>query len=358
MTFFQSYIKELLDEGHTVDIATNDAIRKIPDCYHEFGCRVFTLSCSRSPLDVGNWKAVTQIHRLVERERYDIVHCHTPIAAACTRIACRKHRKKYDVKVFYTAHGFHFYKGAPKLNWLIYYPIEKFCSQFTDKLITINKEDYALAKRKFHAGEVHYVPGVGIDLSRFVNIQVDRNAKRREIGVPEDAFLLLSVGELNENKNHQIIVRALARLNDKNVHYAIAGLGEKRDYLLQLADGLGVAEQVHLLGYRKDIPELNHSADIFCFPSRREGLGVSSIEAMACGLPVVSSNVHGINDYSENGVTGYKCAPNDVEGFSKAIQSLKEDESLRQLMGSKNALLVHKYDVKTINLLLKNTYGL
>lgn len=355
--FFGPYIGVLVKEGHYVDIASNCKEWGLDKLFDQLGCHTYQIDFSRSPLSADNSRAYGQLKAVIDNGNYDIVHCHTPNASVITRLVCRKYRKN-GLRVFYTAHGFHFYKGAPKLNWLIYYPIEKFCSQFTDKLITINKEDYALAKRKFHAGEVHYVPGVGIDLSRFVNIQVDRNAKRREIGVPEDAFLLLSVGELNENKNHQIIVRALARLNDKNVHYAIAGLGEKRDYLLQLADGLGVAEQVHLLGYRKDIPELNHSADIFCFPSRREGLGVSSIEAMACGLPVVSSNVHGINDYSENGVTGYKCAPNDVEGFSKAIQSLKEDESLRQLMGSKNALLVHKYDVKTINLLLKNTYGL
>lgn len=357
MRFFESFIKVLLDEGHQVELAANEINSLVPECYRGWNCNFHHIDFTRSPLSLGNVKAYGQLKKLIEDGSYDIVHCHTPNASVITRLVCRKYRKN-GLRVFYTAHGFHFYKGAPKLNWLIYYPIEKICACFTDILITINKEDYALAKRKFHAGEVHYVPGVGIDLSRFVNIQVDRNVKRREIGVPEDAFLLLSVGELNENKNHHIIVRALARLNDKNVHYAIAGLGEKRDYLLQLAAELGVAEQVHLLGYRKDIPELNHSADIFCFPSRREGLGVSAIEAMACGLPVVSSNVHGINDYSENGVTGYKCAPNDVEGFSKAIQSLKEDESLRQLMGSKNALLVHKYDVKTINLLLKNTYGL
>lgn len=357
MLFFERFIKELLDEGHTVDIATNDTERKPPACYQEFGCRVFTLSCSRSPLDQGNWKAVGQIRRLVEQEQYDIVHCHTPIAAACTRLACKKLRKTQNLKVFYTAHGFHFYKGAPKRNWMIYYPIEKICAHFTDKLITINREDYDLAKRKLRAGEIHYVPGMGIDLSKFENVQVDRVAKRSEIGVPENAFLLFSVGELNENKNHQVIIKALAKLNDPNVHYAIAGIGNKREDLLRLAAELGVSDQVHLLGYRKDIPELNHAADLFCFPSRREGLGLSSIEAMACGLPLITSNVHGINDYSENGVTGYKCGPDDVDGFAKSILLIKGDRILYQKIEKHNRVLAQRYRVDRIIAELRRIYG-
>jgi glycosyltransferase involved in cell wall biosynthesis len=358
MTFFRDFIRELTREGHSVDIATNDSVRKVPECYNEYGCRVFSLPCSRSPLNKGNLEAIGQIRRLVEQEKYDIVHCHTPVAAACTRIACRKFRKAWGLKVFYTAHGFHFYKGAPLKNWVIFYPVEKLCSYFTDKLITINHEDYDLAKRKMKAKEVRYVPGVGIDLSRFENVQVDRAAKRREIGVPEDAVLLMSVGELNENKNHQVIIRALAKLNDPSVHYAVAGQGSKRDALLELANALGVSDQVHLLGFRNDIPELNHAADAFCLPSHREGLGLSAIEAMACGLPIITSNVHGINDYSTDGVTGYKCAPTDVDGFSNAVGKLINDGHLRMKMGQDNRLLAKKYEVNAINPTLKNIYGL
>ena len=358
MSFFKDFIKELINDGHSVDIATNDSTRKPPDCYKEFGCRVFSLSCSRSPMDKGNLAAIGQIRSLVEREKYDIVHCHTPIAAACTRIACRKFREAWGLKVFYTAHGFHFYKGAPLKNWLIYYPVEKICSRFTDKLITINCEDFELAKRKMRAKEVLYVPGVGIDLSRFQNIQVDRRAKRSEIGVPEDAFLLMSVGELNENKNHKVIIEALARLNHPKVHYAIAGMGGKRDYLLELAKEFGVSERVHLLGFRKDIPELNHSADVFCLPSRREGLGLSAIEAMACGMPIITSNTHGINDYSVDGVTGYKCNPTDADGFAAALDKLVNDRNLRMKMGQENMVRAKKYESNTIISLLKKIYGL
>ena len=357
MRFFQSFIKELIDAGHQVDLAANEINSPVPECYWDLKCNFYHIDFSRSPLSPNNVKAYGQLKKLIENGNYDIVHCHTPNASVVTRLACRKLRKKTGLKVFYTAHGFHFYKGAPKLNWMLFYPVEKFCSRFTDKLITINREDYDLAKKEFRAKEVHYVPGVGVDFSPFENVQVDKAAKRRELGVPEDAVLLLSVGELHERKNHAVIIRALAQVHDADIHYAIAGTGAKREYLLQLADDLGVADQVHLIGYRTDIPELNYSADVCCFPSCKEGLGLGAIEAMACGLPLLSSNVQGINDYSVDGVTGYKCAPSDVEGFARAIEKLAGDSDLRAEMGRYNAQLVRKYDVSHINQSLKEIYG-
>ena len=357
MNFFKTFIKALVTEGHTVDIACNDSKSKVPDFFYELGCKAHSIQVSRSPLNKGNIKAISQIKKLVKDNKYDIVHCHTPIAAMCTRLACRKVRKS-GTKVFYTAHGFHFYKGAPKLNWMIYYPIEKFCSHFTDKLLTINSEDYELAKTKFKAKEISYVPGVGVDLSKFENVSVDKAAKKREIGVPVDAKLLLSVGELNENKNHQIIIKALAKLNDTNIHYAIAGIGDKKEHLLELAKELGVEKQVHLLGFRKDIPELNYASDVFCFPSYREGLGLSSIEAMSCGLPIVTSNVHGINDYSQDGVTGYKCAPTDIDGFAKAIRDLIDNSELSAKMGEYNKKYAKKYEMAVIIQMMMGVYGI
>ena len=358
MGFFRSLLREMIEEGHTVHIACNEKGSPVPDMYRELGCPVHPISCSRSPLSKANMQAVKQIRRLVEENHYDVVHCHTPVAAACTRLACRKIRKKQGVKVFYTAHGFHFYKGAPLKNWMIFYPVEKLCARYTDKLITINQEDFALAQKKMKAKEVLYVPGVGVDLTRFQNITVDKAAKRRELGIPEDAILLLSVGELNENKNHQVIIQAMAKLQWDNLHYMIAGIGAKADDLTKLAESLGLTAQVHLLGYRGDIPELGYAADIFCFPSHREGLGLAAIEGMACGLPIVSSNVHGINDYSVDGVTGYKCAPGDVEGFAKAIEQLANDPVLRENMGKGNMERAQKYRIQTINSQMHDVYRL
>ena len=355
--FFKTHIENLVDSGHHVDIACNNDLYPIDDFFLKLGCNFHKVDFSRSPLAKSNFNAYKQLKKIIENGNYDIVHCHTPIAAVCTRFACKKMRKKHGVKVFYTAHGFHFYKGAPIKNWMIYYPIEKICSYYTDKLITINREDYELAQKKLKAKEVYYVPGVGLDLSKFENVQVDKAKKRKEIGVPEDAFLLLSVGELNKNKNHQIIIRALAKLNDTNIHYAIAGIGNKKDELLALARELGVSEQIHLLGFRKDIPELNYVSDVFCFPSYREGLGLAALEAMACGLPLITSNVHGINDYSLDGITGYKCAPTDVEGFVNAIHILNTDLDIIKKMRQYNINFVEKYNIQgVLNFMRGNIY--
>ena len=341
----------LVHEGNKVDIACNYSDLALDDLYKDLGCKYHQIDFSRSPLSLDNVKAYSQLKKLIEKGKYDIVHCHTPNASVITRLVCRKIRKKNGLKVFYTAHGFHFYKGAPKLNWLVYYPIEKICSYFTDKLITINREDYQLAKKKMKAKEVCYVPGVGIDLSNFKNIKVDRNAKRREIGVPENCFLLLSVGELNENKNHQIVIKALAKLNNPNVHYAIAGVGEKKEFLIELSKTLGVSEQVHLLGYRKDVAELNCSADVFCFPSIREGLSVSLMEAMVCGLPVICSRIRGNVDLINlNG--GVLFSSDNVDECKQAIERILDSDN----MGKYNKVAIRKYSVDEVLARMKESY--
>lgn len=357
-SFFKPHIEMLVNEGNQVDLACNSKDLPLDPLYTELECRSHQIDFSRSPLSRSNIKAYAQLKELIKREKYDIVHCHTPNASVITRLVCKSFRRDMGLKVFYTAHGFHFFRGAPLLNWLVYYPIERLCSRWTDKLITINEEDYSLAKRRFHAKEVYHVPGVGIDFSRFENVQVDKAAKRREIGVPEDAFLLLSVGELNENKNHQIIIRALAKLGESQIHYAIAGMGDKYESLSELAKELGVSDQVHLLGYRKDVPELNYSADAFCFPSYREGLGLAAIEAMACGLPVITSNIHGINDYSVSGVTGYKYAPGDVEGFADGIRKCVRNDIDVSVVLAENRKRAKQYDLSLVMKRMRDIYVL
>ena len=351
MLFFKKFINELIQEGHTVDIATHESEKsKVAECYREWGCKVYQISTSRSPLNRGNIAAVNQIKKIVSENDYEMVHCHTPIAAACTRLACRSLRKK-GVKVFYTAHGFHFYQGAPLKNWLIYYTVEKICARWTDVLITINTEDYELAKKKLKAGRVEYVPGVGIDVSRFADASVDIAAKREEIGVPQDAFMLLSVGELNENKNHETVIKALAELGDSNIHYVIAGKGGKKEYLEELAKEKGV--NLHMLGYRKDITELNKTADVFILPSYREGLCVSVMEAMAAGLPVICGKIRGNVDLiEENG--GILFNPIDVAECAKAIREIKNCDL--QMLGNYNRNKVNIFAEANIHSLMWNLY--
>lgn len=343
MDFFTDFIEKLIKEGHTVDIATNETISKVPEVYREWGCNVFNISCTRSPLNKATVKAIGEIKKIVKENKYDIVHCHTPIASLCTRLACRKARKG-GTKVLYTAHGFHFYKGAPLKNWLIYYPIEKICSYFTDVLITINQEDYALAFKKMRAKRIEYVHGVGLDTQKISNTSVDRAEKRRELGLPQEATVLLSVGELNQNKNHQTVIKALAMVNDKNIHYVVAGKGGKMEYLKSLANDLQISDNVHILGFRSDVTELYKAADVCVFPSIREGLGKAALEGMAAGLPLIASNNRGTKDYATDGKNALLCDCFSVEQFANAIKKLSNDKNLRETMGAQNIEKVKPFD--------------
>ena len=352
MNFFKSLISELKMSGNEVDIACNDSLFPVDDYYKNLGCNIYTLSCTRSPFNLGVLKAIKEIINLVKYGNYDIVHCHTPIASMCTRIACRKARK-LNTKVIYTAHGFHFYKGAPKKNWIIYYPIEKICSYFTDILITINKEDYTLAKRKFKAKKVEFVPGVGINVKHFSETSVDFMAKRDSLGIPNNAFLLLSVGELNQNKNHELVIRAVASLNDKNIHYMVAGDGILKEQLIDLSKKLGIESQIHLLGQRSDVSELYKVADVYVHPSFREGLPVSVIEALASGCPIICTDIRGNTDIVVDNRNGIVVKAGDVKALKNAVIKIKTE---KKDIGSCNSLDALKYDISVINNQMINLY--
>ena len=292
-------------------------------------------------------KSYRILKRLSRENRYDLLHCHSPIGGALARFAVRKERRRGSTKTVYTAHGFHFYKGAPKKNWLMFYPVEKLCARLTDVLITINREDCDFAKRKLRAGRVEYIPGVGVDIDKISSVEVDKAAKKEFFGIPADSPLLLSVGELNENKNHELVLRALASVRDLRVHYAIAGKGNLERHLMSLSRELGLEDRVHLLGYREDVYEFYRIADVFVHPSYREGLPVSVIEAMASGLPVVASKIRGNEDLIEEG-GGFLLSPKDEDGFADAIEKLISSGSLRRKMGEYNREAVRKYSTEPV----------
>ncbi|MBQ4120188.1 MAG: glycosyltransferase family 4 protein [Clostridia bacterium] len=357
MGFFKNLINELILAGHTVDIATNESITPVNEDYKKANCKIFPISCTRSPLNKGTFRAIKEIRQIVAENDYDIVHCHTPIAAMCTRLACRKFRKNGG-EVFYTAHGFHFYKGAPLKNWLMFYPIEKICSFFTDVLITINTEDFEFAKKHLNAQKTEYVQGVGIDTKHFADTVVQTEEKRAELGIPNDAILLTSVGELNQNKNHQIILRAMAKLKNDNIHYIIAGTGENADKLLALAKELNLEKNFKLLGYRTDIAEIYKASDICCFPSIREGLGLAAVEGMATGLPVIAAKNRGTRDFCKDGVNGFLCMPFSTEEFADAITKIITDFKLAKTMSENNKSAALRFDVGAINKKMHNFYGI
>lgn len=294
------------------------------------GVILHNIHFARSPFSSQNIDCYKQLKAIIDENHFDLIHVHTPTVSILTRLAARKARKNGTV-VMYTCHGFHFHNAAPKKNWLMYYPMERLMSRYCDYIVTINKEDFNRAK-KFHAPNVRYIPGVGVNIERIHNCKIDKKEYKRKIGVPEDCILVLSIGEMIERKNHEVIIRALAKVGNHNIYYAICGKGPLKDYLQNLAKELNVSDRVKFLGFRKDIPELCNTADISAFPSLIEGLGLAGIEAMAAGVPLVSSNVHGILDYVIDGKTGYALNPEDVDGFAKAISKLADDENLRNEM--------------------------
>lgn len=345
MGFFNAFIRQLLDNGNVVEIATNESDAKVPAYYREWGCKIYPISCSRSPLDIGNIKAIWQIRNIVKENRYEIVHCHTPIAAMCTRIACSPLRTD-KTKVYYTAHGFHFYDGAPLKNWMLYYPIEKFLSRCTDVLITINKEDYKRAKEKFHAKKTVYIPGVGVDTEKFAYRESGRESVRIELGLNDTDIMVLSVGELNENKNHETVIQAIKGLD---VIYVIAGEGEKQEALKKIAKWYGV--DLRLVGFRTDVSDFYDAADVYVLPSIREGLNVSLMEAMASGVPCAVSRIRGNIDLIEDEDVLFD--PKSVSEIRTAIENAIKN---RNEYSQKNLKKVEDFDISAIENLTSKIY--
>ncbi len=303
---------------------------------------------SRNPFHPRNLVALLRLKRLLHREEFALVHTHTPVASALLRIAARWTRTR---PVIYTAHGFHFCKGCPALNWLLFYPSERLLARWTDALVTINAEDYARAKRfpvRTRLG-AWLIPGIGVDLSRFEKPDGHApSAIRKELGLPLDSLLLLCVGELNANKNQRQLVEALAELKADfpQVQLVLAGEGPKADELRALAATLGVSDRVHLLGYRDDVPRLMQSADLFVFASKREGLPVAVMEAMASGLPIVATKVRGNRDLVVECETGFLVEVGDATTLARRVAQLLANEELRRSFGRRARERIQAYKLE------------
>ena len=356
MVFHIPYLEWFKKNGYEVHVAARNDYDNKDECIIPFCDRFHDLPFERSPIRKNNLQVYKYLKNIIDTEQYEIIHCHTPMGGAIGRLAARSARKK-GTKVIYTAHGFHFFKGAPLVNWLAYYPAERWLAKYTDVLITINTEDYEIAK-KFKVNRIEYVPGVGIDTDKFKNIEVNRTEKRESLGVSEDDFMIISVGELNKNKNHQVIIRAIAKLRNEKIKYVLCGQGPLETELRELAKELDVENQVKFLGFRKDVPDLMKVADLFAFPSYREGLSLSLMEAMASGLPVVCSEIRGNTDLIEDGKGGYLVEPSDVEGFAKYIKELIEDSRLKSEFGDFNHKKIENYSIENVMKEVENIYKL
>ena len=335
--FNRGNVEVLLELGYDVTLASNfnssedtNSAEKIDAFAREMeasGVHIRQIDFSRSLGKVRQqMQSVRQVKELLA-EGFDLVHCHSPICAAITRACARKYRKTGRTKVVYTAHGFHFFDGAPRKNWLIYYPVEKAMSRYTDTLITINSEDYERAKEKLHAVNTVYLHGVGIDLKRWNNEGncTDPESLREEIGLAPEDVMLLSVGELNENKNHRIVLDAMAQVEDTRLHYVIAGIGPQESALKEQAAELGLQDHLHLLSFRTDVQDLCQAADLFILPSLREGLCMALMEAVACHTPVICGRIRGNVDLIKNPERLFD--PHKAEELALCIRKVIEDRS-------------------------------
>ncbi|WP_141504020.1 glycosyltransferase family 4 protein [Paenibacillus luteus] len=340
-------------QGWEVHVAAKGAL-SLP-----FVDRKFELQIERSPIHSNNLQAYQELKKIIDDQQYNIIHCHTPMGGVLARLAAASARRK-GTKVIYTAHGFHFCKGASLLNWLLYYPIEKNLSRLTDCLITINDEDYRLAvSRRFKAKRIAHVHGVGVNTVRYKPVQkIEKWRLRQEYDYRTDDFLFFYAAEFNKNKNHQLLLHALATIKEQVPHarLLLAGKGPLLEAAKELAEKLGITSMVNFLGYRKDIDQLLSMCDIAVASSLREGLPVNIMEAMACGLPVIATRNRGHSELVVEGDNGFITEPSDMALFASRMKLLSESLELRQQMGMRSEQLVKKYGLLQVQQELGSIY--
>lgn len=358
MQFHIPYLKMFKDMGWETAVASRNDYEDPSDCVIPYCDRYFDIPFERMPWKKRNFEAYKMLKACIDEGDYDIIHCHTPVGAMLTRLAARGARKK-ATKVIYTAHGFHFFKGAPLVNWLAFYPAEWLLAPLTDVLLTMNKEDFERAKKHMHARRIEYIPGVGINPEKFRTPGFDAVQKRQELGFGEHDFLMLTVAEMTKNKNHITLLKAMETMKDreefKNFHYLIVGRGEEWASLEESAKALGIADHVHFLGYRTDAPELYRCCDLFAFVPFREGLPVALMEAMCCGMPIFCTKIRGNTDLIDDGVSGLFTA-NAPAAVADTILKLFHDPALRAKLGRGAAEKVMAFEEKAVHARMKEIY--
>ncbi len=342
--FHIPYLQWFKEQGWETWVAAKndypDGVCNIPYCDH-----FVNIDFDRSPFSRQTLVAYAQLRKLFASQHFDIVHVHTPVGGVLARLAARN-RRAQGTQVVYTAHGFHFYRGAPLKNWVLWYPVERLMTRYTDVLITINHEDYVRAQKFAHC-HVEYVPGVGIDLRKFGSREKSPDV-RSTLGVGKRDYVLLSVGDLIPRKNQAAIIRSLSLLPE-HCRLLICGVGPERENLAQLAEEMGVSDRVTFLGFRNDIAEIMSVSDCLVFPSIHEGLPVSVMEAMASGLPVIASAIRGISpDLIENGKNGLLLRDDSPDAIAECVVKLMESKSMASEMATRAASDAQEFGIDRI----------
>ncbi len=355
--FFTEHIKYWHEKGYCVDLVCSpvgDRVNELVEFFKDIkNGSIKTVALDRSPFRVSNANGFLQLRKIARDEHYDIVVTNEPVMGLLTRLAFAD---KKETKVIYIAHGFHFYKDGPKFSNLIYKAIESIAAHFTDLLVTINKEDFEAAKefslRK--NGRVHQIPGIGVNTSRFYKSSEDECAEiRKELGLYSDDFVVSIVGELNDNKNQETIIRAIALLKDEclGLKALIMGKGEKAEYLEHLCSELNVDDRIQFLGYRSDVDRILSACDLGASASIREGLGLNLIEEMASGLPIVASDNRGHKDVVTED-SGILVKVISADEFAKAILTYYNSSEKCKTVSKNNFERCKQFDVEVVKPLL------
>lgn len=349
--FHTPYLKLFKDKGYTTYVAANWTLKENEKI--DFCDNFIQLPIERKPFSLKNIKAIFKLKKLLKVEKFDIIHCHTPMGSVVARLAAKEARKN-GTRVIYTAHGYHFYKGAPFINWLLYYPVEKWLAKYTDTQITITQEDYDLAKRKFKIKDLHLVHGVGLDEEKF-NILISNEEKenlKQELKIDDKSVVCTYVAELNKNKNQQLLIKAIKRLKDdnNNVTLLLVGKGKYEQKLLKLIKKLNLEENVKLLGYRSDIVKILSITDIYLASSLREGLPVNVMEAMYMGLPIIAVDNRGHRELVQHNENGFIVEQNSAmeNNMSSYLKLLVNDKNLRYQFGKDSKEKVREYTLNNV----------
>lgn len=358
--FHMPFIRELKARGVEVHAAFKDNSADKPGLDLSAIDKTFEVPLERQPLRPNNIKAYRELKKIIDGNGYDAVHCHTPMGAVITRLAAKSARKK-GTKVIYTAHGFHFFKGASIKNWMLFYPVEKYLSKYTDCLITINSEDCELAhKKKFRAGKIYKVHGVGVELDKFKAVDADEKARlRAEYGYDGDTFIMIYPADLSVRKNQPMLFDALQKIaeKNKNVKLLLPGQPIRLEEYKRMVSERGIADNVEFLGYRRDINNLVGLSDLSVASSFQEGLPINIIEAMAMGNAIVATDVRGNNDAVEDGVNGYLVPVGDSDLMAEKILELMNDREKLRTFGENGLDMVKDFSTENVNREMLTIYG-
>ena len=357
--FHKPLVKMLHDHEYEVHVAARNNLAEKNGLSIDFVDKVFDIPFARSPKSFDNVKAYIQLKKIIDDGDYEVVHCNTPMGGIVTRLAAIQARKN-GTKVFYTAHGFHFFKGASKKNWIVFYPIERLMAHFCDTLITITYEDYCLAKKKFSCN-VEHIHGVGVYTDRYHPVSEEEIIHMREAeGLTKEDFVILCVGELNENKNQKTLITGAVQIKERipKLKILLAGNGPKEGILKEKIKELGLESQIKMLGYRTDLEMITPAVYLVVSCSFREGLPLNILEAELCKKPVIASINRGHRELIVEGKTGYKVKADEVNAYVDRICKLYVDQSLAEVMGKNGYIVAQKYTADAVYLELQSVYGL